>query len=542
MIESTIVNDQPLLRLLKDLPNHEPADELYGSPYEIHDQLKAAHRASERGDIQSLKEIVRDMFLIETSARADALKKEDKEAQIARFVEITGLSDIEAASSLGIKLSPDETSILINKNYYIEEQGTIEEALISEPVRDLLAINERKVLYETFLNSLSQNELRSFFNDLKELTNQGVDIPSAWTMSSDGGRIVKGFMLSSNIPFFNPEDFPIKREEIQLNNNFDELDDDDNVIEVQHRNALDAPVGNIPEKKEIKVEKRNTNSPWPTIAMASALFSTFGGVMTLNASEIEFSDEYCVNFPSNVRNGPGTENAIIGGYVAGTVIDTTGPDQDGWFPVNHNGQPGWISKGLVTRGNCETGTSQPQNTIQEVGGMTFINTPAEIDPNQIVQLWNVINGFNTNSYMDTDCNVPFVIFFGNSNEVSPFMDGAHVRGGFRFGVQNGGSISRPPENLSCTSNDGSLRRIIGIDLDNNNSLESIIEALIHELAHGDGAYHGDVCMNLGIPLSERNTPPTLDACYYQRAAVRAFQNACLVDDQVCVQMRPIFHP
>ncbi len=51
----------------------------------------------------------------------------------------------------------------------------------------------------------------------------------------------------------------------------------------------------------------------------------------------------------NLRGGPGTEYAVVGGLKAGDRVRITGRTGDGqWLQVEHNGKTVWVSAGLVT--------------------------------------------------------------------------------------------------------------------------------------------------------------------------------------------------
>jgi hypothetical protein len=51
----------------------------------------------------------------------------------------------------------------------------------------------------------------------------------------------------------------------------------------------------------------------------------------------------------NVRRGPGTNYQLAGTIDAGSSFDITGKNSGGdWLQFNYNGQPGWVSAGLVS--------------------------------------------------------------------------------------------------------------------------------------------------------------------------------------------------
>lgn len=57
-----------------------------------------------------------------------------------------------------------------------------------------------------------------------------------------------------------------------------------------------------------------------------------------------------VNINMNVRQGPGTNYAVIGGASTGQEFEITGTESGArwWFQINYNGMAGWIYAPLVT--------------------------------------------------------------------------------------------------------------------------------------------------------------------------------------------------
>jgi hypothetical protein len=49
----------------------------------------------------------------------------------------------------------------------------------------------------------------------------------------------------------------------------------------------------------------------------------------------------------NFRDAPGTNSNIIRALTAGEAVTVTGEAQDGWLPIEHNGESGWVSSEFV---------------------------------------------------------------------------------------------------------------------------------------------------------------------------------------------------
>ena len=61
-----------------------------------------------------------------------------------------------------------------------------------------------------------------------------------------------------------------------------------------------------------------------------------------------------VNGDMNVRNGPGTDYAVIGPATFGQKYDITGQSEDGeWWRIEYDGQPGWIFAPFVEAAGAE---------------------------------------------------------------------------------------------------------------------------------------------------------------------------------------------
>lgn len=77
---------------------------------------------------------------------------------------------------------------------------------------------------------------------------------------------------------------------------------------------------------------------------------------------------YTVNVSSlNVRTGPATYNAVIGGVTNGTVLNVTGAE-NGWYKINHNGRTGHVSADFVkfVKGGVNNVTNNVQQPVKDV--------------------------------------------------------------------------------------------------------------------------------------------------------------------------------
>ncbi len=126
----------------------------------------------------------------------------------------------------------------------------------------------------------------------------------------------------------------------------------------------------------------------------------------------------------NVRSGPGTSYASIGGYNVNDEVKVTGKCSNGWYRVDYNGKEGYCSgkylstsKVTVTQTPTPTPTpapAQPPATTARNTGYTFspnLHGPGSSDDKQAD--WNadaaiaasVANGTYTGSYCKT-CGKP----------------------------------------------------------------------------------------------------------------------------------------
>lgn len=85
----------------------------------------------------------------------------------------------------------------------------------------------------------------------------------------------------------------------------------------------------------------------------------------------------------NIRQGPGTDDNVIGGANAGEEFAITGKSADGdWWQIDYNGQSGWVYAPYVTAINVENvpviGDSQTQTPIPEA--TSEAGTPAAESP------------------------------------------------------------------------------------------------------------------------------------------------------------------
>ncbi|HLQ81998.1 MAG TPA: SH3 domain-containing protein, partial [Bacillota bacterium] len=60
----------------------------------------------------------------------------------------------------------------------------------------------------------------------------------------------------------------------------------------------------------------------------------------------------------NIRSGPGTDHAIVGGLYPGQLIEAAGPSRNGWTPVTFNGKKAWLSSRYVKVAGTGKASSQ----------------------------------------------------------------------------------------------------------------------------------------------------------------------------------------
>ena len=76
----------------------------------------------------------------------------------------------------------------------------------------------------------------------------------------------------------------------------------------------------------------------------------------------------------NFRSGPGTSHDIIKTLKKGDTLTVTGGTENGWTPVSHNGDTGWVSAEMISAGGTVTQTTSGG---QAASGTTGVGTPQE---------------------------------------------------------------------------------------------------------------------------------------------------------------------
>jgi uncharacterized protein YraI len=105
---------------------------------------------------------------------------------------------------------------------------------------------------------------------------------------------------------------------------------------------------------------------WPTAAYAQE-----GEQATVTAGVVRL----------NVRSGPGTENAIVGGLAGGTALTILETSSDGgWFKVQvaSLSEPGWVSAQFVTRGGAAAPAAPAGDAPASTGTVHVIVAAANI--------------------------------------------------------------------------------------------------------------------------------------------------------------------
>jgi len=70
----------------------------------------------------------------------------------------------------------------------------------------------------------------------------------------------------------------------------------------------------------------------------------------------------------NIRSGPGTKYAVVGGLYPGQLITAAGPSSNGWTPVTWNGKKAWVSSSYVRVAG--SGKSSSEAGASTVGSST----------------------------------------------------------------------------------------------------------------------------------------------------------------------------
>lgn len=124
-----------------------------------------------------------------------------------------------------------------------------------------------------------------------------------------------------------------------------EFDDQDGWIYAPFVTATDAD--NVPI-----VDSSMEEQPTPTAGSDTAAPEAEGAVVTIDGD-------------MNIRQGPGTDFARIGGAFEGEEFDITGKSADGeWWQIDFDGEAGWVYAPLVTATNTEDVPSVEAPSVQ----------------------------------------------------------------------------------------------------------------------------------------------------------------------------------
>lgn len=96
------------------------------------------------------------------------------------------------------------------------------------------------------------------------------------------------------------------------------------------------------------------------------MITSFGAVASVAYGASANAELFSVraNGGLNVRSGPGTSHSVLGTLPAGTRIDSTGPSQNGWAPIDYQGRQGWVSDTYLRSAatSSGSGSSSPSTT------------------------------------------------------------------------------------------------------------------------------------------------------------------------------------
>ncbi len=89
-----------------------------------------------------------------------------------------------------------------------------------------------------------------------------------------------------------------------------------------------------------------------------AVYLSFDSSTEAPDTNSSFAGDASATTALNVRSGPGTDHRIVGVLRAGETVDTRGGDQDGWTPIDYQGQDAWVATRYLSTGGGQISDDQ----------------------------------------------------------------------------------------------------------------------------------------------------------------------------------------